>query len=173
MVGVGVWVLVRWLTYILMAMATVWRGRDVEDAPSRRSGGQVRSGRVKPGVESSRVPSEYRIGPVRSGPARPARSKLRSDGRVVRRQIEWTSPRVDPSRRTRRAITQSHQHHIEWVRCASHASVRRVAKGERRQDGEGASAQAARERGAAEAALGRGSAGLGTEGEGGCSLVRL
>ena len=105
MVGVGVWVLVRWLTYSLMAMATVWRGRDVEDAPSRRSGGQVRSGRVKPGVESSRVPSEYRIGPVRSGPARPARSKLRSDGRVVRRQIEWTSPRVDPSRRTRRAIS--------------------------------------------------------------------
>ena len=93
MVGVGVWALVRWLTYILMAMATVWRGHDVEDAPSRRSGGQVRSGRVKPGVESSRVPSEYHIGPVWSGPARPARSELRSDGRV------------DPSRRTRRAIS--------------------------------------------------------------------
>ena len=72
MVGVGGWALVRWLTYSLMAMATVWwRGRDVEDAPSRRSGGQVRSGRVKPGVESSRVPSEYRIGPIRSDPARP------------------------------------------------------------------------------------------------------
>ena len=77
MVGVGVWALVRWLTYRLMAMATVWRGRDVEDAPSRRSGGQVRSGRVKPGVESSRVPSEYRIGPVRfgrAGPDQPAAS---------------------------------------------------------------------------------------------------
>ena len=94
MVGVGVWALVRWLTYSLMAMATVWRGRDVEDAPSRRSGGQVRSGRVKPGVESSRVPSEYRVGVVRSvrvrfcsfgfGPPRPAPSKLRSDFRVVR-----------------------------------------------------------------------------------------
>ena len=92
MVGVGVWALVRWLTYRLMAMATVWRGRDVEDAPSRRSGGQVRSGRVKPGVESSRVPSEYRVGVVRSGPVRPARSELRSG-------------RVDPSRRTRRAIS--------------------------------------------------------------------
>ena len=46
MVGVGVWALLRWLTYILMAMATVWRrGRDVEEAPSRRSGGQVGSGR--------------------------------------------------------------------------------------------------------------------------------
>ena len=106
MVGVGVWVLVPWLTYSLMAMATVWRrGRDVEEAPSRRSGGQVRSGRVKPGVESSRVPSEYRIGPVWSGPARPARSKLRTDGRVVQGWIEWTTPRVDPSRRTRRAIS--------------------------------------------------------------------
>ena len=72
MVGVGVWALLRWLTYILMAMATVWwRGRDVEDAPSRRSGGQVRSGRTKPGVESSRVPSEYRIGPVQFGPVQP------------------------------------------------------------------------------------------------------
>ena len=71
MVGVGVWALVRWLTYKLMAMATAWRGSDVEDTPSRRSGGQVGSGRVKPGVESSRVPSEYRIGPVRSGPVRP------------------------------------------------------------------------------------------------------
>ena len=69
MVGVGVWVLVRWLTYILMAMATVWRGRDVEDAPSTRSGGQVRSGQVKSGVESSRGP--IRIS-HRSGPARPA-----------------------------------------------------------------------------------------------------
>ena len=66
MVGGGVWALLRWLTYILMAMATVWRrGRDVEEAPSRRSGGQVGSGRVKPGVESSRVPSEYRVGVVR------------------------------------------------------------------------------------------------------------
>ena len=78
MVGVGVWALVRWLTYSLMAMATVWRGRDVEEAPSRRSGGQVGPGRVKPGVESSRVPSEYRVGVVRSGPVRPAHSELRS-----------------------------------------------------------------------------------------------
>ena len=66
MVSDGVWALVRWLTYSLMAMATVWRGRDVEDAPSSRTGGQVRSGRVKPGVDqSSRVPFEYRIGQVR------------------------------------------------------------------------------------------------------------
>ena len=74
MVGVGVWVLVRWLTYRLMAMATVWRGRDVEDAPSTRSGGQVRSGQVgsSQGWSPVVVPSEYRIGPVRSGPARPA-----------------------------------------------------------------------------------------------------
>ena len=71
MVGVGVWALVRWLTYNLMAMATVWRGRDVEDTPSRRSGDQVGSGRVKPGVESSRVASKYRIGSDRSGPVRP------------------------------------------------------------------------------------------------------
>ena len=72
MVGVGVWALLRWLTYILMAMATVWRrGRDVEEAPSRRSGRQVGSGRVNPGVESSRVTSEYRVGVVRSGRARP------------------------------------------------------------------------------------------------------
>ena len=98
MVGVGVWVLVRWLTYILMAMAAVWRrGRDVEEAPSRRTARQVESGRAgsvraKPGVESSRVPSEYRVGVVRSGPVRPARSELRSG-------------RVDPSRRTRRAIS--------------------------------------------------------------------
>ena len=84
MVGVGVWALLRWLTYRLMAMATVWRrGRDVEEAPSRRSGGQVGSGRVKPGVESSRVPSEYRVGVVRFGPVRPARSELRS-GRSCR-----------------------------------------------------------------------------------------
>ena len=47
MVGVGVWALVQWLTYQLMVMATVWRrGRDVEEAPSRRSGGQVESGWV-------------------------------------------------------------------------------------------------------------------------------
>ena len=69
MVSVGVWALLRWLTYRLMAMATVWRGRDVEDAPSRRSGGQVRSGRVKPGW--SPVVSHPNIGLVRSGPARP------------------------------------------------------------------------------------------------------
>ena len=175
MVGVGVWALLRWLTYSLMAMATVWRGRDVEDAPSRRSGGQVRSGRVKPGVESSRVPSEYRIGPVWSNPARsgPTSPQQVED----RRSCRPTTDRMDePASRpitTDEKSHQSHQHHIEWVRCASHASVRRVAKGERRQDGEGASAQAARERGAGEAALGWGSAGLGTEGEGGCSLVRL
>ena len=79
MVGVGVWALLRWLTYRLMAMATVWRrGRDVEEAPSRRSGGQVGSGRVKPGVESSRVPSEYRVGVVRSGPTSPQRVEVRS-----------------------------------------------------------------------------------------------
>ena len=69
MVGVGVWALVRWLTYKLMAMAMVWRcGRDMEEAPSRRNGGQVGSGRVKPGVESSCVPSDYWIGSVRSSP---------------------------------------------------------------------------------------------------------
>ena len=79
MVGVGVWALLRRLTYNLMAMATVWRrGRDVEEVPNRRSRGQVGSGRVKPGVESSRVPSEYRVGVVRSGPVRRARSELRS-----------------------------------------------------------------------------------------------
>ena len=74
MVGVGVWALVRWLTYSLMAMVTVWRGRDVEDAPSRRSGGQVRSGRVgsRQGWSPVVVPSEYRIGPVR--PDQPAAS---------------------------------------------------------------------------------------------------
>ena len=75
MVGVGVWALVRWLTYPLMAMATVWRGRDVEDAPSRRSGGQVRSGRVGSSQGWSPVVSHPNIsdrsGPVRSGPARP------------------------------------------------------------------------------------------------------
>ena len=79
MVGVGVWALLRWLTYSLMAMATVWRrGRDVEAAPSRRSGGHVGSGRVKPRVESGRVPSEYRVGVVRSGPTSPQRVEVRS-----------------------------------------------------------------------------------------------
>ena len=35
MVGGGVWALLQWLTYKLMAMATVWRrGREVEEAPS-------------------------------------------------------------------------------------------------------------------------------------------
>ena len=113
MVGVGVWaLLLRWLTYMLMAMATVWRrGRDVEEAPSRRSGGQVGSGRVKPGVESSRVPSEYRVGVVRSGP-------VRSDQPAASRGRPIT---------TDEKSHQSHQHHIEKVRCASDASVKRVA----------------------------------------------
>ena len=80
MVGVSVWALLRWLTYILMAMATVWRrGRDVEEAPSRRSRGQVGPGRVKPGVmEPSRVPSKYRVGVVWSGPTSPQRVEVRS-----------------------------------------------------------------------------------------------
>ena len=117
MVGVGVWALVRWLTYVLMAMATVWRGRDVEDAPSRRSGGQVRSGRVKQGVESSRVPSEYRIGPVRPGPVRPGPT---SPQQVEdRRSCRPTTDRMDePASRpitTDEKSHQSHQHHIEWV----------------------------------------------------------
>ena len=132
MVGVGVWVLVRWLTYILMAMATVWRGRDVEDAPSRRSGGQVRSGQFgsSPGWSPVAVPSEYRIGPVR--PDQPSPQQVE-----VRRSCRPTTDRMDePASRpitTDEKSHQSHQHHIEWVRCASHASVRRVAKGERRQ----------------------------------------
>ena len=101
MVGVGVWALLRWRTYSLMAMATVWRrGRDVEEAPSRRSGGQVGSGRVEPGTESSRVPSEYRVG------------------------SESRSGRVDPSRQIECKSHQSHQHHIEKVQCASDASER-------------------------------------------------
>ena len=115
MVGVGVWALVRWLTYILMAMATVWRGRDVEDVPSRRTGGQVRPGRVKPGVvESSRVPSEYRIGSDRSGPTSPQQVE-------IRRSCRPTADRMDEP--ASRPITmdekshESHQHRIEWVRC--------------------------------------------------------
>ena len=115
MVGVGVWVLVRWLTYRLMAMATVWRGRDVEDAPSRRTRGQVRSGRVKPGVvESSRVPSEYQSGPDRSSPISPQQVE-------VRRSCRPTTDRMDePESRpitTNEKSHESHQHHIEWVRC--------------------------------------------------------
>ena len=114
MVGVGVWALVRWLTYPLMAMATVWRGRDVEHAPSRRSGGQVRSGRVKPGVESSRVPSEYQSGPDRSSPISPQQVE-------VRRSCRPTTDRMDePESRpitTNEKSHESHQHHIEWVRC--------------------------------------------------------
>ena len=97
------WALLRWLTYILVAMATVWRrGRDVEEAPSRRSGGQVGSGRVKPGVEFSHVPSKYRVGvvqsgPVRSGPTSPQRVEVRSCRPIT----------------TNEKSHQSHQHHIE------------------------------------------------------------
>ena len=77
MVGVGVWALLRWRTYKLMAMATVWRrGRDEEAAPTRRGGGPDGAGRVKPGVESSRVPSEYRVGIVWSGPTSPQRQRV-------------------------------------------------------------------------------------------------
>ena len=100
MVGVGVWALVQWLTYILMAMATVWRrGRDVEEAPSRRSGGQVGSGRVKPGVESSRVPSEYRVGVVRSGPTSPQRVEVRSCRPITTDEKSHQSPISITSRR--------------------------------------------------------------------------
>ena len=93
MVGVSVRALVQWLTYILMAMATVWRGRDVEDARSRRTRrpGRVRSGQAG-GVESSRVPSEYRVGVVGSSPFRPARSESRSDRVDPSQQIEGKSP---------------------------------------------------------------------------------
>ena len=74
MVGVGVWALLRWLTYPLMAMATVWRGRDVEDAPSRRSGrpGPVRSGQARGGVQSCRIRISDRSGKAR--PDQPAAS---------------------------------------------------------------------------------------------------
>ena len=114
MVGAGVWALLRWLTYSLMAMATVWRrGHDVEEAPSRTSRGQVGSGRVKPGVESSRVPSEYHVSVVRSGPGGPARCGSKS-----------RSGRVDPSRQIECKSHQSHQHHIEKVPCASDACER-------------------------------------------------
>ena len=85
-VGVGVWALLRWLTYILMAIATVWQhGRGVEEAPSRRS--EARSGQVgsSRGVESSRVPSKYRVGVVRSGQFRsdqPANRPMQRGGSV-------------------------------------------------------------------------------------------
>ena len=48
-----------------------------------------------------------------------------------------------------------------------------MAKGERQQDGEGVSAEAACERGAAGAMLARGALARGTEGEEGCRLVML
>ena len=80
MVGVGVWALLRWLTYILMAMAMVWRrGRDVEEAPSRRSGRQVGSGRVKRegGVQSCPIRiSGWCCAVVQSGPTSPQRVEV-------------------------------------------------------------------------------------------------
>ena len=116
MVGVGwrgVWALVRWLTYSLMAMPTVWRGRgrgrgrgcgrgrgrDVEEAPSRRTARQVESGRAgsvraKPGVESSRVPSAYRIG---IGPSSPQRVEVRPCRPTIDRTNEHA---IGPSRDT-------------------------------------------------------------------------